>query len=84
MTYTRKTQFISVTIQLPNSAQPTSGLSLLRTAYDEIVSPDGESGYPQHRQEFVIPGDMTPEFVGTLNGALEYLGYQLTPIDGAD
>lgn len=83
--YTRETQIINMIVQMPNTVQPIQGLSVVLTAADIITTNDGQQvGYPYQRQQYLIPGDMTPELVGALNGSLASVGYKLVPIEGSD
>lgn len=82
MAYTRETQVINIVIQLPNAVQPVNGMPIVMTAADIIRLGDQAVGYPQQRQQHVIPTDLTPELLSAVNAQLSVIGYQLTPIEG--
>lgn len=80
--YSRETQIINMIVQVPNSVQPIQGLPVVLTLADIVrTQVDGQQvGYPNQRQQLLIPSDISPELVGTLNGSLASVGYKLVPI----
>lgn len=79
--HTREIQILNMTIQVPNSVQPINGLSVILTAAEIIMNKEKQViGHPNHRQQYMIPEDMTPDLVEALNSSLASVGYKLTPI----
>lgn len=78
--YTRTTEPTSVVIQLPTESQPIYGLPISMTVVDTIFLDGEQIGHAQHRQQQLIPSDVTPELLASINEQLAMIGYQLTPI----
>lgn len=81
---TRTTETASIIIQLPNATQPPNGLPVVATYIDTIKRGPDLVGYPQQRQQHLIPADITPDLLATINEQLATIGYQLTPTEAAE